>query len=199
MLRDPDLRRRLLERCGLAEDGLLLLGVGRHAPEKRWPMVIEAVMSAGCACPVGLVLVGNGRERTRIVRLIGDNPHVHLLAPIADRCGLARLMASADALVHGCEAETFCMVAAEAAASGLPLIVPDRGGASDQARVEIGDVTYSAGQAASLAAAIERFGRKRVGAIAGRPASASARSMDDHFASLFVHYEGLRMPLRVAA
>ena len=36
-------------------------------------------------------------------------------------------LASADALVHGCEAETFCLVAAEARASGTPMIVPDRG------------------------------------------------------------------------
>ena len=62
------------------------------------------------------------------------NPHVRLLEPTTDRPALARMMASADALIHGCEAETFCFVAAEALASGLPLIAPDRGGAADLAR-----------------------------------------------------------------
>src|SRR3546814_3677974 len=73
----------------------------------------------------------DGRDRARLIRHIGGNPHIHLLAPIADRTLLARVIASADALIHGCEAETFGLAAAEAVASGLPLIVPDEGGASD--------------------------------------------------------------------
>ena len=54
--RNEGLRARLLERCGLGPEATLLLGVGRHAPEKRWPMVIDAVASAGFSTPVGLVL-----------------------------------------------------------------------------------------------------------------------------------------------
>lgn len=90
------------------------------------------------------------------------------------------------------------MVAAEAAASGLPLIVPDRGGASDQAR-RGADLTYSAGNAASLAEAIERFGRRRAGSAIGSSADAPVRTMDDHFAALFAHYEKMREPMKVAA
>ena len=198
--RNETLRARLLERCGLRPDATLLLGVGRHAPEKRWPMVIDAVASAGFSTPVGLVLVGDGRDRGRVRRAAANNPHIQLLAPIHDRSALAELLASADALVHGCEAETFCMVAAEARASGLPVIVPDEGGASDQARSG-GGLLYRAGQADSLAAAIIDFtrggpaGHRR---IAARLAP-SVMTMDDHFDRLFSAYARMAEARRHAA
>lgn len=187
--RNEALRARLLERCGLPPHATLLLGVGRHAPEKRWPQVIEAVTSAGYRAPVGLVLVGDGRERARVRRAAANNPHIQLLAPITDRGRLAEMLASADALVHGCEAETFCMVASEARASGLPIIVPDEGGASDQAACGVG-LRYRAGHSDSLAGAIMEFlargpqaQRREAGVLAH-----STMTMDDHFHQLFAAY-----------
>ncbi|GLV28383.1 glycosyl transferase family 1 [Sphingobium sp. TomTYG75] len=200
MKRNEALRARLLERCGLPPHATLLLGVGRHAPEKRWPQVIEAVTSAGYGNPVGLVLVGDGRERARVRRAAANNPHIQLLAPITQRDRLAEMLASADALVHGCEAETFCMVAAEARASGLPVIVPDEGGASDQAAQGVG-FRYRAAQTDSLAATITAFltsgpeaQRRHATALA-----ASTMTMDDHFRQLFAVYRQIeRRKLHVA-
>jgi alpha-1,6-mannosyltransferase len=116
-----------------------------------------------------------------------------MLSPIRDRIALARIMASADALIHGCEAETFCIVAAEALASGLPLIAPDRGGAFDQAQAS-GGLTYNWGSSASAAQAIRRL----VDAPPARP-SAPARAMDAHFADLFALYDWLETPAARAA
>lgn len=190
--RDEALRARLLRRCGLPKEAVLLLGVGRLASEKRWPMVIDAVTAAGVDCPIGLVLIGNGRDRAKAVRAAADNPHVQLLAPVTDRPTLARIMASADALVHGCEAETFCMVASEAKASGLPLIVPDAGGAADQLAIGQGQ-SYVAGQAASLARAIKIFVADNPEAQRRRAVAAAmrVRSMDTHFDELFSLYRTL--------
>ena len=188
-LRDEQLRARLLGECGLAPDATLLLGVGRLASEKRWPMVIDAVMAAGIDHPIGFVLAGDGRDRAAVVSRAGRDPHIHLLAPIAERAEMARLMASADALVHGCDSETYCMVAAEARASGLPLIVPDSGGAAEQVAPGVG-WTYRAGDPADLAEVITEFirsdpvaQRRRASALAG-----DVRSMDQHFAELFDTY-----------
>ncbi len=187
--RDEALRARLLARCGLEERSTLLVGIGRLAPEKRWPMVIEAVTAAGYDQPVGFLLFGDGRDRAKVVRAAANNPHVHLAAPITDRIELATILASADALVHGCEAETFCMVAAEARASGLPLIVPDEGGAADQFSQGQGG-SYAARSPASLARTIGAF-------IASSPATHRARAvmaapqvvdMDEHFDRLFATY-----------
>ncbi|MEO5597582.1 MAG: glycosyltransferase [Novosphingobium sp.] len=187
---DPALRRHLLELCELPEDATLLLGVGRFAPEKRWPMLVEAVAGAGSHRPVGLVLVGDGRDRKAVRRQIAGNPHIQILAPITGRHELAVTMASADALLHGCEAETFCMVAAEARASGLPLIVPDQGGAADHARAS-GGWTYTSANAASAAEVIVHFVDQRHELHRTRT---TARTMDDHFAELFASYERL-LPL----
>ena len=193
-LRDPALRARLLARCALPPEAALLIGVGRHAPEKRWPMIVKAMMAVSFDHPVGLVLVGDGRDRLRIVREIDGNPHIHLLSPIADRAELARVLASADALIHGCEAETFSMVAAEAAASGLPLIVPDRGGASDHARAG-GGLCFAAADPADAARAIRDF--LRGARLPGR--ARSVRTMTRHFCDLFAQYRHPATTHRVAA
>lgn len=198
--RDPELRAILLRRCGLGPDATLLLGVGRFAAEKRWPMVIEAVTAAGYGRSVGLMLVGGGRASASVVRAAGHNPHITLAAPITDRNRLATVMASADALVHGCEAETFCMIAAEAKASGLPLIVPDRGGASDQWRTGCGG-RYRAGDGKALAQAIGNLVDDRLVAHSRRATeeAAATRTMDAHFAELFGDYRRIAEGTRRAA
>ncbi|WP_235524129.1 glycosyltransferase, partial [Sphingomonas sp. Leaf33] len=186
--RDADVRRRLLAKCGLPEQATLLLGLGRHGPEKRWPMVIEAAVAAGNDHPVGLVILGGGRDEAKVARAARSSPHVYLAAPERDRARLATLLASGDALVHGCESETFCMVAAEAQAAGLSLILPDEGGASDRIRAEC-DQAYAARSARSMAAAIARrveageAAREAAVALAGR-----APAMDAHFRRLFADY-----------
>ncbi|WP_336965790.1 glycosyltransferase [Sphingobium aquiterrae] len=187
--RDEGLRARLLARCGLGPDATLLLAMGRLAPEKRWPLVIKAVTAAGYGRPVGLLLIGNGRDRAKVMRAVDHNPHIHLLAPTRDRERLATILASTDALVHGCEAETFCMAAAEARASGLPVIAPDQGGAADHVAPGCG-LHYVSGSSASLADAIgtvldDPAGFRRR-ALAGAP---DVMTMDDHFARLFSLYE----------
>lgn len=191
-LRDEAFRARLLERCDLPADATLLLGAGRHGPEKRWPMVIEAVTAAGAKAPVGFVLVGDGRERTRIVRAAADNPHIHLLSPVTDRHKFARLMASCDALIHGCESETFCMVAGEARASGLPLIMPDHGGGAGHARLAEGWIYKSADKASLVDTILDFVAAPRD--LARERAQFHAqhvRTIDEHFTDLFAYYETL--------
>ncbi len=192
-LRDEALRAVLLRRCGLGPDATLLLGVGRHAPEKRWRMIVEAVMAAAYNRPIGLVIVGSGRDSSKIRRTIGGNPHIHLAERTSDRAEMARFMASADALIHGSESETFCLVAAEARASGLFLITPDRGAAADHAR-QSGGMVFASGDAASAADAVGRFVDMRTdGVLPFRP-DVPVRTMDDHFTTLFASFEALRTP-----
>lgn len=96
------------------------------------------------------------------------------------------------------ESETFCLVAAEARASGIPLIVPDRGAAVDQL-VEGAGATYRAGSERSLEQAMTRFimrGPELQRAAAAR--SSRTRTMDEHFADLFDCYQALS-PQRAVA
>lgn len=190
--RDLRLRARMLEACELPDSAGLLIAVGRLAPEKRWPLVIDAVNAASRDMPLGLVMLGAGRERRAILKHIAGNPHIRLFEPERDRAAFATLLASADALVHACEAETFCMVAAEARASGLPVIVPDSGGAADHATGGAG-LAYASGDAASAASAIRAVIAQGLRPFAG------ARSMDEHFADLFALYAGAAAHRRHAA
>jgi alpha-1,6-mannosyltransferase len=198
--RDMDMRRELLARCGLGEEATLLLAVGRHSAEKRWPLVISACIAAGQKHPIGLVLLGDGRGKRALIRQIGSNPHVHLLAPTTDRHLLASVMASADALIHGCEAETFGLVAAEAVASGLPLIVPDEGGSSDMVTLATGEC-YAAGDGNAAVAAIGRLLNRdqKILSAASRNWAQNAPTIDQHLAQLFATYQFHRNDHRRAA
>ena len=190
-LRSAALRSAALRSLGLDETATLLIGVGRFSAEKRWPMVLRAVAAAGRSHPLGILLVGEGRQRARLELLAGRLASCTIWPRIEDRNELACLMASADALVHGCEAETFCLVAAEARASGIPIIVPDRGAALDQLAGG-GGTSYRAGSEQDLTQAIGAFierGPQLQRAAATR--SSRVRTMDEHFAALFARYEQL--------
>ena len=191
-LRDERLRAELLRQCALPPDALLLLGVGRHHPEKRWPMVIDAVHRAGARVPVGLVLLGHGMATRALQKHVGESPHIRLFFAIGDRRRLATIMASADAYIHGSEREPFGLVVSEAPASGAPLIVPDTGGAAEVARPAFAE-TYRGCDPVSCADAILRFARRdrRIVRRAACAAAAHVRSDETHVAELIAHYQGV--------
>ncbi len=184
-LRDEGLRASLLRKCDLPPSADLLIGVGRLAPEKRWPMIVKAVTAAARQRPIGLVLLGEGRDRAAVLSAIGGNPHIRLFEPERHRPSFARILASADALVHGCEAETFCMAAAEARASNVPVIVPDRGGAADHGAGG-GGWTYAAADARAASSVITHALTHRLPSLA-----APVRTIEDHFTDLFADYSAL--------
>ena len=189
--RSSELRTNALAALGLGPEAVLLLGIGRFSAEKRWSMVMRAVGEGARNRETGLLLVGEGTLRLRHELLAARFGNVAVMPRITDRGELAQLLASADALVHGCEAETFCMVAAEARASGIPLIVPDRGATVDQL-VRGAGTAYRAGSQISLERAISRFidsGPEFQRAAAAR--AAQVRGMDEHFAELFGLYSAL--------
>ncbi len=191
-LRDERLRSELLKACACPDDAKLALAVGRFHPEKRWPMVIEAVSKARDSSPIGLVVVGDGIDRTRVLRAAAGKAHVHLIPPIRERGPLAALLASADVLVHGCDSETFGLLPAEAMASGLPLVGPDRGGFADLAQPSTAEV-YRSGDTEAAAAAIRRLFARDPDALkaAAVEAAAGVRCDADHFSGLFDHYQGV--------
>lgn len=191
-LRDEGLRAALLAQCGLPPAARLLVAVGRHHREKRWPMVIDAVSRAGERLPVGLVLLGQGMATRALARHVGESPHVRLFRPVYDRHRLARIMASADAFIHGSSAEPFGLVAYEALASGAPMIVPDEGGAFEASAPAYAE-TYRARDAHDCAAAIVRLFVRDQAALRGaaRAAAADVRSDEAHAEALIAHYESV--------
>lgn len=191
-LRDEKLRVAMLDQLGLPPEGRLLLGLGRHHKEKRWPLVIEAVEAAANDLPVGLMLLGDGPQRHQLEVLIADSPHIRIFRPVYDRMRLSRIIASCDALIHGSDAEPFGLVAWEALASGLPLIGPDEGGFAEVADPRFAE-TYAARDTRSAAEAIRRLFARDQALLrsAARVAAGKVRSDADHAAALMDYYTGL--------
>lgn len=190
--RDAAMRAELLAACGLPRSAHLLVALGRHHPEKRWPVVIDAVERAGAIAPVGLVLMGKGMQTRALERRVARSAHIRLFEPVYDRARLARILASADGFIHGNDAEPFGLVVSEALAAGLPLVVPDTGGAFEVAGPGYAE-TYRARDVGSAAAAIGRlFARDPIVLRAATAeAAATVRSDEEHAAALVAHYEGV--------
>jgi alpha-1,6-mannosyltransferase len=176
--RSEDVRRALLGGKEQSGPTALLVAVGRFASEKRWDVILDAFATVKKERRAVLVLFGDGPEReaiaTRARSMDGD---VRLMGFVNDRAKLAAALASADALVHGCPYETFGFAVAEAMSAGLPVVVPDAGGAGEHADAASSE-TYSAGDSDACARALLRMlGRLDKGApgVRANAARASAR------------------------
>jgi alpha-1,6-mannosyltransferase len=186
---DPQLRAALLARCGASPDAALLLCVSRLHPEKRLTTLLRALPLVAAKRPVALVIFGDGPFAKSLARKARGLP-VCFAGYTRDRAQLAAALASADALVHGGAAETFGLVIAEALAAGLPVVVPDRGGAADFARGAHAEL-YPAGDARACAYAIERMqtrDREQLRALSVAAAARLVRSQHEHFEQLFALY-----------
>ena len=112
----------LRERLGLPPETRLLVYAGRFTPEKKLPLLIEAVHALGA--PYHLLLIGGGGEvagSTQITRL-PFQPDSRLLSGLIGAC---------DLLVHPGDHETFGLVILEAMASGVPVLGVDGGGVAE--------------------------------------------------------------------
>lgn len=169
---------------------IVLASVGRLAIEKRFDVVVDAIARLPTSMNVKLVVYGDGPERARLEKRAGKN--VYFAGFQKDRAAFAAALASADALVHGCPHETFGIAVAEAIASGVPIVVPDEGGAAELAKPEFAE-TYRAGDVAGCAAAIERLTSRDRSSLrdAAVRASGAIASTREHFERLLARYDEL--------
>lgn len=142
-------------RLGLPADTRLLIYVGRFSAEKRIGVLLDAARRLGS--PYHLLLVGGG-ETPELPRNVTRLPFV------ANTGILARLMASADALVHAGDVETFGLVYLEAMACGRPVVAANGGAAAEIVDAGSG-VLAAPGSAYSLADAIDSLYRRDVEAL----------------------------------
>ena len=127
-LRSPDLRRELAARVGGDANSVLLLYVGRLAPEKNLTLLTDTMQALDEN--YRMVIAGQGMSRGELERDCQSRVpgRVLFLGHVSGRLELARLYASCDTFVHPNPREPFGIAPLEAMASGLPLVAPSCGG-----------------------------------------------------------------------
>ncbi|HTN15959.1 MAG TPA: glycosyltransferase [Sphingomonadaceae bacterium] len=116
--RDPDFRHRM----GLGgTHGPLLIYAGRIDNEKRADRVVEMMKHLPPELGAGLVMVGDGKLRDRLVAETAGMP-VAFPGFMSNREDLAQALASSDIYVSAMADETFGVSVVEAQASGLPVV-----------------------------------------------------------------------------
>jgi alpha-1,6-mannosyltransferase len=180
--------RRLELLAGSA--GPLLVGVGRFAVEKRWDVVLDAFARFRALRGGTLVLFGDGPERDRLRARAPEG--VRFAGFETDRGRLATALASADALVHGCPYETFGIGVAEAVACGLPVVVPDAGGAAEGVDPSCGE-TYRSLDADACVRALEDLLTRDSASLRERALHAASRvlTLEQHFGRVLAAYDDL--------
>jgi glycosyltransferase involved in cell wall biosynthesis len=174
--RDPELRRTL----GLAEGDLLLVNVGRLAPEKNLGVLIGAFLRLRAS------LSGRGREKVRLA-LVGAGPQEEAIGRagypgvllVGEKHGLelSRWFASADVFAFPSLSETFGNVVLEAQASGLPVVGFDCQGVNERVVDEVDGLLVPVG--GDLAPALQRLCEdKGLRERLGRAALEKARKQD---------------------
>ncbi|MDX2055477.1 MAG: glycosyltransferase [Polyangiaceae bacterium] len=189
--RDAVLRERLLGPFASRPGAQLALIGGRLASDKRQSLLLSAMKLVNEKRPVAVVLLGDGPERERLEAMGRTLPAFSSLLFTKNRAEYAALLASVDVVLQGSMCETFGFFPSEALASGVPLVVPDQGGAAF-----LGDpscvVQYpSFGGASAVAAAIENILQRprkdlQLGAIQAAHAIPESR---EHYQNLFRFYE----------
>ncbi len=158
-------------RLGIPHDRVLLLYVGRLAPEKNTTVMLDAFTLLMARSPrYHLLVIGDGQEREKLQRLTTTTGAVTWIPYCADGNELAQYYRAADLFVHPGVEETFGLVALESQACDTP-VVGIRGSYMDE--VIAHDQASWAGMngAVSLADAIETMNAQDLTSL-GKSASA---------------------------
>ena len=148
----PNRRREALRSAwGCGPGDLVLLSVGRLAPEKNTALLLETLAAAQAAAPgVRGVLVGDGPELPRLRR---RHPQ-WLYAGTKVGSELAEHYASADLFLFPSLTETFGNVVAEAMSSGLAVVAFDDAAAHEYIRPGLNGWTVPRGDRQAFVAAV---------------------------------------------
>lgn len=186
--RDPRLRQTL----GLPAETRLLIFAGRGSREKNLPVLLHCMQHLGPR--YHLLLVGS-----HMPTQVPDN--VSVIERFCTSCEVARLLASADALLHAGDQETFGLIVLEAMACGIAVVAVDAGAFSEIIPRTCG-VLCAANQPLAMAAAVRELFSDDVQAFgqAARRHVEQRYSWDNVVAGLLNHYRavlGCHLPAAV--
>lgn len=188
--RNDALRARFLGDFANDPQARLLLIAGRLAADKRQKRLVDAAVQLSKTRPIGLVVLGDGPERERMIQAAGDLAQAHFLKFTKDRNEYAAILASADLLIHGSICETYGFVLAETLCSGTPIVVPQAGGAEALAGDQYSATYPPLAGSEQVAATIDALLARPMTDLrqAARAAGLAEPHTRDHFRNLFDLY-----------
>jgi glycosyltransferase involved in cell wall biosynthesis len=150
------------KRAGFVGPGIRRVAVvSRLDPIKRVDLLLDALALDPALDALEISVYGTGSEFAALrARAHRDHSGVHFAGFVAD---VPAALARSDLLVHLCPEEPFGLAVIEAMAAGIPVLVPDAGGAGSLVADGADGFRFRANDAAALAARL-RF-------LAGSPAS----------------------------
>ena len=124
-------RAEMRRRLGIESDQLLLLSVGRLAPQKDYPTMLDAFRIVAKKLPQArLLIAGEGPERDSMTRRISEAGIEERVRLLGLRDDVPELLGAADIFVMSSLYEGMSGATTEAMAAGLPVVATDVPGIS---------------------------------------------------------------------
>ncbi|WP_162287362.1 MULTISPECIES: glycosyltransferase family 4 protein [Cupriavidus] len=159
---------------------------------KRAGLLLQAVRSHPALGAMQFDLYGSGEQEAELRAAAAGLPNVTLHGFRADAAGQLR---SSDLLVHTCAEEPFGLVVLEAFAAGVPVLVPNAGGAGGLVRHGETGFHYAANDPDALADALQALQSAPAALLNAVVANARAELSDRfHPARLAQRYRDLLQP-----
>ena len=124
--------RAILEGLFESPRSAIIAAVGRQSPEKGFDQLVDAArMLARNDDRIGIVLVGDGPDRSMLEALVRDWSLQSSVVFTGFRSDVDRLLPGADILAQASHTEGLPNVVLEACAAGLPVVATDVGGTNE--------------------------------------------------------------------
>jgi teichuronic acid biosynthesis glycosyltransferase TuaC len=158
----PGDRLAARQRLGLPIDERIILSVCHLVPGKRVDLLISALAALPLDCRPFLVVVGDGPERIRLLRLTGQLGLERWVRLVGARRPelLPEWYRAADAFALASDREGYPNVLLEAIASGLPVLASAVGGVPEIVNQEVG-LVVGANTARAFAESLLAIGQRR--------------------------------------
>lgn len=120
-------RTNIRQELIISKNNFVLVSVGSLIERKGMDLIIRAVkIVKERGIPVSLIIIGDGRERKALEKLIEELDLQNIVHLLGEREDVASILCSnVDLYVSGARSEAFGLVFAEAGAAGLASVAPD--------------------------------------------------------------------------
>jgi len=154
----PDERLRSIPRRGpFRGQGVgRVIVVTRLDPMKRVDLLLDALDRDPSLGSLSIRIFGGAANDEFRRRVEQRHPNVQLMGFQPD---VSRELAASDLLVHTCPREAFGLAIVEAMAAGIPVLVPDRGGAGGLVTEDVDGYRFRADDVEDLARQLDRLRR----------------------------------------